>query len=81
MLLPPGTKVDGCCLCEVDGLTRPGGGKSRTSTAIPCTQVTFQARDMAESRYIYDQMAVLAPIMLAVTAGTPILKGRLVVRV
>jgi hypothetical protein len=43
--------------------------------------VTFQARDVAESRYIYDQMAVLGPIMLALTAGTPILQGRLVVRV
>lgn len=42
--------------------------------------MTFQARDVAESRYIFDQMAVLGPIMLALTAGTPILQGRLVVR-
>ena len=39
-----------------------------------CTQVTFQARDVSESRYMYDQLAVLAPIMLALTAATPILK-------
>jgi len=39
--------------------------------------VTFQARDVDESRYMYDQLAVLAPIMLAMTAGTPIFKGRL----
>lgn len=42
-----------------------------------CLQVTFQARDCDESRYLYDQGAVLAPIMLALTAGTPIFKGRL----
>lgn len=42
-----------------------------------CLQVTFQARDVCESRYMYDQLAVLAPIMLAMTAATPIFKGRL----
>jgi len=39
--------------------------------------VTFQARDIDESRYMYDQLAVLSPILLALTAATPILKGRL----
>eukprot|EP00752_Nemacystus_decipiens_P010042 g8955.t1 len=43
-----------------------------------CLQVTFQARDVEESRYMYDQLAVLSPVMLALTAATPILKGRLV---
>lgn len=42
-----------------------------------CLQVTLQARDVDESRYMYDQLAVLAPIMLAMTAATPIFKGRL----
>eukprot|EP00586_Coscinodiscus_wailesii_P019552 CAMPEP_0172506918 /NCGR_PEP_ID=MMETSP1066-20121228/199582_1 /TAXON_ID=671091 /ORGANISM="Coscinodiscus wailesii, Strain CCMP2513" /LENGTH=921 /DNA_ID=CAMNT_0013284207 /DNA_START=183 /DNA_END=2948 /DNA_ORIENTATION=- len=42
-----------------------------------CVQVTFQAEDIDESRFIYDQLAVLAPIMMALTASTPILKGRL----
>lgn len=42
-----------------------------------CLQVTFQGRDCDESRYMYDQLAVLAPIMLALTAATPIQKGRL----
>lgn len=42
-----------------------------------CLQVTFQARDVAESRYLYDQLAVMAPIVLALTAATPIQKGRL----
>jgi len=42
-----------------------------------CLQVTFQARDIHESRHLYDQLAVLTPIMLALSASTPILKGRL----
>lgn len=42
-----------------------------------CLQVTFQARDVDESRYMYDQMAVLAPIMMAMTAATPFFKGRI----
>ena len=37
--------------------------------------MTFQGRDVDESRYMYDQLAVLAPIMLAMTAATPIFKG------
>jgi len=42
-----------------------------------CLQITFQARDVAESRHLYDQLAVMAPIMLALTAATPIHKGKL----
>jgi glutamate--cysteine ligase catalytic subunit len=42
-----------------------------------CLQITFQAKDVDESRFMYDQLAVLAPIMMALTASTPILKGRL----
>ncbi|KAK4526899.1 hypothetical protein GAYE_SCF29G4817 [Galdieria yellowstonensis] len=42
-----------------------------------CLQVTLQGKDMDESRYLYDQLAVFAPIMLALTAATPILKGYL----
>jgi len=42
-----------------------------------CLQVTFQARDIDESRHLYDHLAVLAPVMLALTAATPVLHGRL----
>lgn len=42
-----------------------------------CLQITFQAKDVDESKYMYDQLAVMAPIMMALTAATPILKGRL----
>ena len=38
-------------------------------------QTTFQAKDLAESRHLYDQLAALTPVMLALTAGTPILRG------
>ena len=42
-----------------------------------CLQITFQGKDVDESRFMYDQLAVMAPIMMALTASTPILKGRL----
>ncbi|CAM9235173.1 unnamed protein product, partial [Hapterophycus canaliculatus] len=42
-----------------------------------CLQVTFQARDIEESRYMFDQLAVVSPIMLALSAATPIHRGRL----
>ena len=40
-----------------------------------CLQVTFQAREVGESRHLYDQLAVLAPILLALTAATPAARG------
>ena len=42
-----------------------------------CLQVTLQARNMRESRYLYDQLAVMAPLMLAMTAATPAVRGLL----
>lgn len=42
-----------------------------------CLQITFQGKDLDESRFMYDQLAVVAPIMMALTASTPILKGRI----
>jgi len=42
-----------------------------------CLQITFQATDMDESRFLFDQLAVMAPIMMALTASTPVLRGRL----
>eukprot|EP00300_Choanocystis_sp_HF-7_P003570 c12722_g1_i4.p1 GENE.c12722_g1_i4~~c12722_g1_i4.p1 ORF type:complete len:663 (+),score=134.95 c12722_g1_i4:53-1990(+) len=42
-----------------------------------CLQTTFQCRDLAESRDLYDQLAVLCPFMLALSAACPILKGLL----
>jgi len=42
-----------------------------------CLQITFQGTDMDESRFLFDQLAVMAPIMMALTASTPVLRGRL----
>lgn len=42
-----------------------------------CLQVTFQSKNMAESRFLYDQLTVLAPIFLSITAATPIFRGYL----
>jgi glutamate--cysteine ligase catalytic subunit len=42
-----------------------------------CLQITMQANDDRESRYVHDQLAVLAPMFLALSASTPIFKGQL----
>eukprot|EP00812_Abedinium_dasypus_P011649 NODE_51_length_2387_cov_309.810892.p1 GENE.NODE_51_length_2387_cov_309.810892~~NODE_51_length_2387_cov_309.810892.p1 ORF type:complete len:753 (+),score=153.23 NODE_51_length_2387_cov_309.810892:90-2261(+) len=42
-----------------------------------CLQVTLQARDVGEARVLYDQLGVVAPIMLALTAATPAWRGHL----
>ena len=42
-----------------------------------CLQVTFQAREVSESRHLYDQLAVLTPMLLALTAATPYARGQL----
>ncbi|KAG9244503.1 glutamate-cysteine ligase-like protein [Calycina marina] len=40
-----------------------------------CLQITFQAKNIREGRQMYDQLSPLGPIMLALTAATPIYKG------
>lgn len=40
-----------------------------------CLQVTMQAANIAESRVLYDQLAPLTPLLLALTAATPFLRG------
>lgn len=42
-----------------------------------CLQCTFQCCNINEARFFYDQLAVMSPIMLALTAATPIFKGLL----
>ena len=43
-----------------------------------CLQITFQAKNIREGRKLYDQLSPLGPILLALTAATPIYKGFLV---
>lgn len=40
-----------------------------------CLQITFQAKNIAEGRTMYDQLSPLGPVLLALTAATPIYKG------
>ncbi|KAI0017031.1 glutamate-cysteine ligase [Xylariomycetidae sp. FL0641] len=40
-----------------------------------CLQITFQAKNITEGRKMYDQLSPLGPILLALTAATPIYKG------
>jgi glutamate--cysteine ligase catalytic subunit len=42
-----------------------------------CLQVTIQTRDELESRYLTDQLSILSPLLHALSAATPIIKGRL----
>ncbi|ANB14503.1 glutamate--cysteine ligase [Sugiyamaella lignohabitans] len=42
-----------------------------------CLQITFQATDIDEGRDLYDQLAPLAPILLALTAAAPAYRGYL----
>ncbi|KAK3602244.1 hypothetical protein CHS0354_034479 [Potamilus streckersoni] len=42
-----------------------------------CLQMTFQACNITEARNLYDQLTPLCPIMLALTAASPIYRGYL----
>ena len=42
-----------------------------------CLQITFQAKNINEGRRLYDQLSPLGPVMLALTAATPVYKGYL----
>ncbi|OLY82962.1 Glutamate-cysteine ligase, partial [Smittium mucronatum] len=42
-----------------------------------CLQVTFQASDLNEARRMYDQLAPITAIAMALSASTPILRGYL----
>lgn len=43
-----------------------------------CLQITVQAKDISQARYLYDSLAPLTPIMLSLSAAAPIFKGFLV---
>ena len=42
-----------------------------------CLQVTFQAQSIDEARFLYDQLTPLTPIILALSASSPIWRGYL----
>lgn len=41
-----------------------------------CLQCTFSTKDFDHARYLYDQLNVLSPLILSLTAGTPFYKGK-----
>lgn len=43
-----------------------------------CLQITVQPSDIHEARYLYDTLAPLTPVLMAVSAAAPIFKGFLV---
>lgn len=45
--------------------------------SLGCLQVTLQACNLSEARLLYDQLVALSPIMLALSAGAPIIRGYL----
>ena len=42
-----------------------------------CLQMTFQAQSIDEAKHLYDQLAPLTPILLALSASSPIWRGYL----
>jgi len=40
-----------------------------------CLQLTFQACDLTEAKHLYDQLAVLCPVMAALSASSPFYRG------
>ncbi|KAG8467409.1 hypothetical protein KFE25_000725 [Diacronema lutheri] len=80
---PPTARADGAPDGAADGAAAAPqptvrGDAMAYGMGSCCLQVTFQARDVHESRFLTDQLAVLAPIFLALTAATPTFRGRLV---
>ena len=53
-----------CCLQVLPSVSRSAFKRSYL------WQMTFQARSIQEARYIYDQLAVMTPIMLALSGST-----------
>ncbi|KAG4306520.1 hypothetical protein PORY_000508 [Pneumocystis oryctolagi] len=42
-----------------------------------CLQVTFQTSDISEARILYDQLVPIGPIMLSLSAASPVYRGYL----
>uniref|UniRef100_A0A915HNZ8 Glutamate--cysteine ligase n=1 Tax=Romanomermis culicivorax TaxID=13658 RepID=A0A915HNZ8_ROMCU len=42
-----------------------------------CLQVTFQTVNVCEARWLYDQLTPITPVLLALSASTPIFRGYL----
>lgn len=92
----PDPFVEDFGISDVEDKSATGrGGGLATDAALPdhvymdhmgfgmglcCLQLTFQADNIEEARCLYDQLAPLCPIMLALTAASPGHRGYLVDR-
>jgi len=79
---PEGLLDDFNALNDADGASRsaaePGGiymDAMGFGMGMSCLQVTFQACNVEEAESLYDQLAPLCPILLALTAGAPVFRG------
>ena len=48
-----------------------------TIFGISCHQYTVSSRNLDQARYMYDQLNVLSPLFLALSAGTPFYKEKI----
>lgn len=60
---------------EADGLDHVYADAMAFGMGACCLQVTMQASSLEESLRLYDQLAPLTPLFLALTAATPFLRG------
>ena len=65
------------CTPSIDELSEIHMDAMAFGMGSSCLQVTFQTRSIREARHLYDHLAVLAPIMLALSAATPFYRGRI----
>ena len=68
---------DFTCVPPIDELSEIHMDAMAFGMGQSCLQVTFQTRSIREARHLYDHLAVLSPIMLALSAATPFHRGRI----
>jgi len=67
-------------LCYFVGCCRPNHIYMDTvgfGLGMSCLQMTFQASNIVEARHLYDQLTPLTPILMALSAASPIYRGYL----
>lgn len=42
-----------------------------------CLQTTYLTKNISHARYLYDQLSIISPFIMAISAGTPFAKGKL----
>lgn len=67
------------CPCPIPSVTHPCVYMDCMAFGMgcDCLQVTMQLPNQTEARHVYDQLAILCPVFLALTSATPFQKGLL----